>query len=159
MRMRVDADEADEAQEMTPEEWQAFRQEWREALPGIIAGEPDRTDLMIPLDRIVSWPKIGGVTLPSCLDIIEYTTGHGASELRSGRRYKTLFEARVLFFLLARDMMPHKTMSELGRFLGKDHTSVGHALKRGRWRLRTDPEFAERYQHMLAAATEREAER
>ena len=140
---------------MTPEEWASFRQEWREALPRLIAGESDRTDLMIPLDRIVNAWQPHGLTLANCLEIVEEVTGHSAQEIRGCRRYTTLCNARKFFLLLVTERLPHKTRSSVAQFICMDHSSVIYALKRCGVLLQ-DPDFAMQYKRVLDLAAERE---
>lgn len=67
--------------------------------------------------------------------------GVSVLDIRSARRGEGAAEARQVVMYLARQ---HTTMSlpQIGREVGRDHTTVMHAVSRVRERIRLEPGFA-----------------
>ena len=134
---------------MNPEEWHAFRQEWRKALPDIIAGKPDRTDFMLPLNRILEPGERQEPPLSLCLSTVARIAGYPVAALVSERRERKLSRARALAAVVMRDLCPRKSYPQIGRAMDKHHASIMHAERQGRERLKADLDFFSMYREAM----------
>ncbi len=80
--------------------------------------------------------------------------GYAPSELLGRRRDKTLAEARLVAYWIARRAIkPPLSYPELGRLFGhRDHTTVMSGVVRMDARLATEPDLAVRVEELLRAA-------
>lgn len=67
--------------------------------------------------------------------------------LRCKNRKREYSDARSIFCHIARKY--HFTLSSMGRFLSKDHTTIIHHVKKGRLLLEIDPVFSVKYNRVL----------
>lgn len=130
---------------MTDEQFSEMRAEWRQALDGIIAGLPDRTDLMLPMSRILNPLGDREPTIKNCLVAVSRVTGFSEQQLKGERRYTELARARAMACLLAFDQCEHRTYPEIARALKKDHSGIRSAVLRARRLVETDELFRVQY--------------
>lgn len=64
--------------------------------------------------------------------------------LRSQRRFGRLCVPRFAAMLLCHELLPlqYRSLTRIGRYLNRDHTSVLHGLRRAKEMQETDPRFA-----------------
>lgn len=120
-----------------------LRAEFNAALPAIIAGSPDRTDLMrscrrIARGRVTMEEVIGAVSQEACIQV-GALTGNRANARTSN--------ARALAILLISDLRPDLSNSQIAQKFNRDPSAIRLAVKRGAELLDTDTDCAHCYQH------------
>lgn len=101
--------------------------EWRQALPGIIAGKPDRTDLMVPLKRVVGGRDT--VTMTEIVDLVAREVGMRPAKIWSRSRTRAVCNARFMAFYIANELRGYQSLGDLGKMLRRDHTTAGNAIR------------------------------
>lgn len=116
---------------------------WKADLPKILAGErvtyppPEVSDLLY--------------TMAEVLAAVARTTGLSAEAIRGKRRTEKMCGARHLAVLLICDLCPEKSLTQIGRFLNRDHTTIIHGRKAALRRLDHDPAFRQAYDKTMGA--------
>lgn len=117
--------------------------EWRQALPGIIAGRPDRTDLMTGCKRIVKGP----VTVSEIIAAVSAETDIPAQEITGPRSTERAVWGRRMAMRLAHDLCPDLTYAQISWSFKREQSTAALAVKRAQGLLDTNAEFAHCYQH------------
>ena len=81
------------------------------------------------------------VTMRDVERAVSQVTGVGTEMLHSPRRSKISTRPRQLAMYLMREFCLARSLPEIGRFFGRDHTTVMHAAERAKELLDQDPEF------------------
>jgi len=127
---------------MTPEVWQAIREDWKQSLPDVIAGRDNvhypygwaqmtmRPSQVRRTANYIAWLMRG----PPLIEI-----------LNCGPR-DVLSDSRTLLYILLREQFPKSTISEIARRLRKDHSTIIKVIERGRAKLRRNRDFLARYE-------------
>lgn len=68
-------------------------------------------------------------------------------DLRTRKRTKRLVELRHIFFHIAKSL--NYTVTEIGRFMGQDHTTVTHGVQQFQIRYMTDERFQQLYESIV----------
>ena len=76
--------------------------------------------------------------------------GIAKDTLLGPRHSSDIAQARQLLFYVMKEQCQQMSLPDIGKTLGKDHTTVMHGVKRARARLKTDPSYADSYQRILA---------
>lgn len=126
--------------------YREIQPEWREAVKRIARGEPDRTDLMMPLWRI-SNPR-QEITTAEIYDAVSRETSMDVKAIKGRNRKRRFCKARWLVAYVANDLFPDRSCSELARKLNCDRTSVAYSLKRAVQYLEDDGEYLDLYQRV-----------
>lgn len=134
---------------MDREVFEEIAAEFHEALPALIAGEPDRTDLMIPLSRAYDWeedrfPEACAVKAA----VVEVYGLVGVAELFSNTRETVALEARMMASYI---LVKHAGLSQgkAGKHLRKDRTVTLRNVRIMGERIGTDPAITRHYQRVL----------
>lgn len=69
------------------------------------------------------------LTKENLLSVICFVSGESEDAIRGNLRYRNLVLARHIYFHIARNVMGLK-LTEIGKFIGRDHTTVMHGLSR-----------------------------
>ena len=69
------------------------------------------------------------LTKENLLSVICFVSGESEDAIRGNLRYRNLVLARHIYFHIARNVMGIK-LTEIGKFIGRDHTTVMHGLNR-----------------------------
>lgn len=112
---------------LSDEAFADLRAEWNRALPDIIAGKPDRTDLMIPLKRAEGGREF--CTMDDIVGLVARETGVHAGKMMSRDRTKQVCKARFMAFFIANELRSIQSLGEIGRMMNRDHTTVSNALR------------------------------
>lgn len=125
------------------EGFEELQDEWHEALPNLLAGGPDRTDLMIPLSRLSDAPPPlqETYTMARVNLALADESGVGAMTLKSRRQDRPIVRTRQLGMWLMLKLCPARTTAQIGRFFGRDHTTVINARERINEELQKDAEL------------------
>lgn len=119
---------------------------FKEDLPAIIWG----ADPMI-------YTPYKAITQPSLKSISE-TVSHyfdiPAHAIKGTVRTKQLVRIRHLFCLLASELTD-KPQTVIGRFLNRDHTTIGYAIKGARDKIKTDADYLQSYEILRRKVFER----
>ena len=134
---------------MDRETFDEIKAEFNEALPNLIAGLPDRTDMMIPLCRAVDWDYERFPDPPTVKSAVMEVYGIRLAELYSrGRRDEVAQQAR---WMASYVMSEHcgLSLTETGRQMRRDHSSIIYACRRMHEMVKKDPTIARRHQRIL----------
>lgn len=69
------------------------------------------------------------LTKENLLSVICFVSGETEKAIRGNLRYRNLVLARHVYFHIARNVMGLK-LTEIGTYIGRDHTTVMHGLSR-----------------------------
>ena len=86
---------------MSDERFEEIRREFNEALPDLTAGKPDRSDLMVPLERILNPTEI---CMDECLEAISEVTGQTSLQIKGPRQKSEISRARHMLYILISDL-------------------------------------------------------
>ena len=126
---------------------EAIRAEWRNGgLASCIAGH----DVFLPdvsSGRVVKWsyadePDLMQTTMDKVDWAVAQAWGISVQTLHSNRRSRSVAIPRFLAMYLMARYCSHRSLMEIGRFFGMDHTSIMHGNKRAAELLIEDPDFA-----------------
>ena len=122
---------------MTPEVWVAIRQDWKESLPAILAGEDDKFYTHGWAQREAP-PK----TVKTSFHYVCSQMRWAPSDMKSAARDANMcFKRDALSLALWRK---HNTsIMNLARVMHRDHSTMSAALKRARDRMDRRPDFAD----------------
>lgn len=81
--------------------------------------------------------------------------GFRVSALRSPKRTADVVLARSVAYYLGRRLL-NLTLPQLGKIVGRDHTSVLHGLRSVRRKLVEDPEFSDRIDKLITQVLEKD---
>ena len=127
----------------------ALRADFNRALPNLIAGKPDRTDLMLPIDRVLN-PR-HYVTLTDIVNAVAKETKVRPGQIRGKSRRADVCRARHMAFFIASDVFRDRTESELAQMLKRDRTTVSNSVQRATDLMEDDGEFYVAYHRTRAA--------
>ena len=104
-------------------------------LPGVSAG------------RVVRWsyadePDLMQTTMNKAVWAVAKAWGISVQSLHSKRRSRDVTIPRFLVMYLMSRYCSHRSLVEIGRFFGMDHTTIMHGIKRATKLLIEDPDFA-----------------
>ncbi len=68
--------------------------------------------------------------------------GVGVADMKSPGRHASLAGARQMFMFLARQHAKHLSYPQIGRLIGRDHTTIIYGVGRAAERMQRDPEYA-----------------
>lgn len=122
----------------------ALRAEFNEALPNIISGGLDRTDLMKAVRRV----NKGAITVGEIIGAVAAETDIAAAEITGARSTARVVRARRLAMCLACELIPVLTYDQIAGNFGRNLSTVPLALTAARRLLKEDPSFAHCYQHV-----------
>lgn len=84
------------------------------------------------------------ITIRMVIEAVEVVFGVAASDIRSARRHRHLMPARFCAASLACHLCEHATLPQVGKALGRDHTTILHAIRRWEKMIRDDAEMLDR---------------
>ena len=127
--------------------------EWREDLPAILDGVDTRPyhqgwALGERLEDEIVWDAARHPirkTMQEVMRVVCHITGRAPTDIRSAKRQKPLAKHRHMVIMLIDRLCPHRTLSEIGQFLERDHTTILHALRNFPNTLAADPDLALEY--------------
>lgn len=126
---------------LSDEAFKELRAEWNQALPGIIEGKPDRTDLMRSLDRASG-------RLPSIREImraVSYASDVDLMAITGDSLAQKIAKARTLIICLANELRPDLSREHVAAWLKKERSIVYVALKRAEKLKCNDNDFVHWY--------------
>lgn len=131
---------------MTPEVWQAIREDWKRSLPDVIAG---RDTWHYPY----GWAQM--TMRPSQVRrtanyIAWLMRGPPLIEILNAKTYEALNRDKAILYVLLREQFPRSTLSEIARRLRKDHSTVSKVIETARRRMKRDRQFLARYEELKA---------
>lgn len=129
---------------LSDEAFSELRAEFNIALPGLIAGKPDRTDLMKSARRIGKGP----ITVDEIISSVATETGVPAAEITGSRSTARVVRPRRLAMYLADELIPALTHDQIAGHFGRHETTLQISLTGARNLLKNDPQFARLYQHV-----------
>ena len=132
---------------LSDQDFAELRAEFRQALPGLIAGEPDRTDLMRSMERAKE-------TLPGVREIVSavsHESGVAFMAIIGDSTNSRITKARTAAVCLASELRPDLSQRRIADALNKDGSTVGKSLRRAEQLRMTDNEFG----HWCARARRR----
>ena len=136
--------------------YQEIQPEWREAVKRIARGEPDRTDLMMPLSRTIQHKS--QISANEVIDAVCQETGFSRIALLGRNRRHDWCRARHLMIYVANEIWPERSDSQLARRFNRDHTTVLNSLRRAAHFLETDQNFRDTYRRVrFSLGLDREA--
>jgi chromosomal replication initiator protein len=95
----------------------------------------------------------GVTTVRRIIDAVAAETGVGAKEIMSDRRARRIARPRFAACWLARHLTS-QSLPQIGRTIGRDHTTIMHALDRAEELRRDDPNFEAMTNRLLARLRE-----
>jgi len=94
-------------------------------------------------------PVCNPMEMASVMDAVVAESGIPKDLLIGPRRTRGLVEVRHIAMKLIRDLCPHKSYPQIGRFMQRDHTGVLHGCRRAAHWIATDRECRELYRRAL----------
>lgn len=120
-----------------------LRDEFNKALPAIIAGKVDRTDLMKSCKRIAKGP----VTVREIIGAVSAETGVPVGKMTGHRSTTDVVLARRLAMCLAHDLCPVLTYDQIAVHFGRSRDTVRLAMEGARRLLAEDTRFCHWYKN------------
>ena len=133
--------------------FEEIRAEWNdEALPRIMAGEPDWSDKEMfrptpPLDE-VDWPSPVAIVMQ-----VAQQADISVTAMKSQIREARVVLARQVAIYFLRELKSLST-PQIGRIMNRDHTSIIHSLNHVRQRLRRESDYMRLHDRTLTALLE-----
>lgn len=131
---------------LSDEAFKELRAECNQAVKNIIAGKPDRTDLMIPLKRARS--HISWITANEIINAVALETGLSQEILLGRKKDASVCRARHLMIYLAHEVSPARSKSELGRRFNRDWTTVNNSITQASCLMKRDEDFVSTYRRV-----------
>lgn len=125
-----------------------LRAEWNEAVPRLWAGEPDRTDFMIPICMAIGAVKT--ITVQEIIAMVAKELNTSARMISGKCQTKEACRARSLVALIAESLRSYHTPKEFAFMLGKDRNTVANSLEAGRTLLRVSSVYRAAYNTIRA---------
>lgn len=129
---------------MTPEVWQAIREDWKASLPDIIAGK-DSWHYPYGWAQMTQRPSQVRRTANYIAWLMK---GPPLNEILKANTYEPLARSKALLYVLLREQFPKSTLSDIARRLRKDHSTLSKVIETARRRLKRDREFLARYEEL-----------
>lgn len=129
---------------LSDEAFAELRAEFKQALPALIEGSPDRTDLMASSKRI----NRGRITMKEVIGAVSYEADVHVGSITGSRATKHISRARALAMLVVRDGRPDLPNSQIATAFNREKSTVRLAIKRAAGLLQTDPLFNDCYQRV-----------
>ena len=130
------------------ESCQAILDEWRNGgLDACLAGKDVFLPCPVPPGLVVRWnyedqPDLMQTTMNKAVWAVAKAWGISVQSLHSKRRSRDVTIPRFLVMYLMSRYCSHRSLVEIGRFFGMDHTTIMHGIKRATKLLIEDPDFA-----------------
>lgn len=126
---------------LSDEAFAELRVEWNQALPAIIAGEPDRTDLMRSIDRA----RGRLLSIRDIMFAVSYASGVEVAAMTGESLAQKVSKARTLVVCLASELRPDLSRVHVAGWLNKERSIVYIALKRAEALKCNDNDFVHWY--------------
>lgn len=133
--------------------FEELQAEFHDAIQALCDGKPDKSDFMIPLERMIRWERVMEPvrrhTIKEVAQAVMIEHGITWDVLISRRKHRNIVRPRQLAMYITRELCPHVSLPQIARFFDRDHTTVTHATRAVDSLIGQDPEFKALYEKVL----------